>query len=88
MPKYLSLFLNSILGRIQFDRQKTGSSQFNINIQQIRDLWIIEPEKNLQEEIGIEVFGLIEKVSALKNQYSEKLKQADDLFIKMIERPR
>ncbi len=40
LPRYLSVYLNSVLGRIQFDRLKTGSLQFNINIntQQIRDI--------------------------------------------------
>lgn len=85
LPEYLSVYLNSILGRLQFERQKTGSLQFNINIEQIRDLWIIEPAKSFQEEIAKEVFGLVEDVNGLRMQYKQKLKQAEDLFENMLE---
>ena len=84
LPEYLSVYLNSILGRLQFEKQKTGSSQFNINIGQIRDLWIIEPEKNVQEEIARNLFGLVEKVNTLKILYKQKLLQAEDLFMHLL----
>jgi len=85
LPEYLSVYINSILGRTQFDMLKTGALQFNINIQQIRDLWIIEPNKSVQKEIASETFGLIEKASALKLQYKQKLKQAKNTFTDMLE---
>lgn len=84
IPEYLSVYLNSILGRLQFEKQKTGSLQFNINIDQIRDLWIIEPERSVQEGIAEEVFGLVEKANALKIMYKQKLKQAENLFVNML----
>ena len=84
LPEYLSVYVNSILGRIQFDRLKTGALQFNINTQQIRDLWIIEADMRLQKKIASETFDLIKKASALKLQYKQKMKQAEDLFIDML----
>ncbi len=86
LPEYLSVFINSILGRLQFDRLKTGALQFNINTQHIRNLWLIEPEKSIQQEIATEVFCLIEKAKYLKLQYNEKLIQAEALFENVLER--
>jgi len=85
LPEYLSVYINSILGRTQFDRLKTGALQFNINIQQIRNLWIIEPDRRIQEEIASETFSLIQKASALKSQYKQKLKHAENTFTEMLE---
>lgn len=84
LPEYISVYINSILGRTQFDRLKTGALQFNINTQHIRNLWIIEPEKSLQKEIASEVLGLIKDANTLKAQYVQKLKQAEDLFTDML----
>jgi restriction endonuclease S subunit len=84
LPEYISVYINSILGRTQFDRLKTGALQFNINTQHIRNLWIIEPEKSLQKEIASEVFALVQRATLLKEQYSQKLKQAEDLFMNML----
>jgi restriction endonuclease S subunit len=46
--KFLAIYLNSRFGQMQFDRLKTGSLQFNINIRQIRD--IIIPKIPLPEQ--------------------------------------
>lgn len=83
LPRYLSVYLNSILGRIQFDRLKTGSLQFNINIQQIRDVVIIEPDIDVQEDVASTVYQLINQVAMLRRQYQEKLTEAKTRFIEL-----
>jgi type I restriction enzyme M protein len=39
-PFFLAIYLNSRLGQMQFDRLKTGSLQYNINIDQIRSVLV------------------------------------------------
>jgi type I restriction enzyme, S subunit len=84
LPRYVSAYLNSILGRIQFDRLKTGSLQFNINMQHIRAVEIIEPDINVQEDIASSVFSLIDKISELKKQYRERISEAKKRFIELL----
>lgn len=84
LSRYLSIYLNSILGKIQFDRLKTGSSQFNINTQQIRDIIIIEPDLDIQEDIASTIFQLMNQVSTLKTRYQEKLTEAKTRFIELV----
>jgi restriction endonuclease S subunit len=85
LPRYLSVYLNSLLGRMQFDRLKTGSLQFNINLQQIRDVRIIEPDKSTQEDIASAVFHTMDQVATLRVQYQEKLGKARARFLKLLE---
>ncbi len=81
LTKYLCAYLNSILGRMQFERVKTGSAQFNINLDQIRETEIIEPSSEVQEDIAILVSKLLEQLFEMRKIYTEKLQQAKNLFI-------
>jgi type I restriction enzyme M protein len=51
IPKFIAIYLNSRFGQMQFDRLKTGSLQFNINIQHINDVIIPIISKSEQEKI-------------------------------------
>jgi len=63
IPKFLGIYLNSRFGQMQFDRLKTGSLQFNINMEQIKDVVVpLIPEPD-QERI---VKAFEEKHSAIK----------------------
>jgi restriction endonuclease S subunit len=84
LPQYVSAYLNSILGRIQFDQLKTGALQFNINMQQIRAIEIIEPDIDVQEDIAASIFALIDKISRLRKQYQMKISEAENRFVELL----
>jgi type I restriction enzyme M protein len=50
-PDYISLFLNSIFGRQQITRSRTGSLQGNITIPAIKDIKVLIPPRIVQGEI-------------------------------------
>jgi len=50
-PRFAAIYLNSRFGQMQFDRLKTGSLQFNINIQHILDIILPNIPKQEQEQI-------------------------------------
>jgi restriction endonuclease S subunit len=82
LPRYLSAYLNSILGRLQFERVKTGSAQYNVSLDQIREITIIEPDPDVQEDISSAVFDFIGQLAELRKLHQEKLDQAKSRFIK------
>lgn len=84
LPQYISVYLNSVLGRIQYDKLKTGSLQFNINMQQISDIVIIKPDISVQEDVASSVFSLIDQVSALKREYNQRILYAKKRFIELL----
>ena len=55
LPKFIGIYLNSRFGQMQFDRLKTGSLQFNINIPQIKSVLIPKVSETDQKRI-IETF--------------------------------
>jgi len=50
-PLYLSIFLNSQLGKLQTQRETSGAIQTNITIPIIKSLRIIVPDTEIQEKI-------------------------------------
>jgi restriction endonuclease S subunit len=84
LPRYLSVYINSVLGRLQIDRLKTGSAQPNINTQQIREILIIQPETEIQEDIVSAVYSSIEEAKALRIKYADKISEARNLFISLL----
>ena len=83
-PRYLSAYLNSILGRVQFDKLKTGSSQYNINTQHIRNIFVVEPNIDTQEDISHRVFDNIEQIIKLRKDYKELLIKSKCRFIELL----
>jgi len=71
LPEYLYLFLKSDYGQVQFNQIKTGSVQDYIPEEYVYDLYILVPEKNIQEEISKDVGVAMEhriKAEELENE--------------------
>jgi type I restriction enzyme M protein len=75
-PNFLTIYLNSRFGQMQFDRQKTGSLQFNINQEQIKDIIIPLLDKTEQE---IVVRDFDKKHSALRETQRNLIQSKEQL---------
>lgn len=72
-PIYVTVFLNSSLGRAQLDRLKSRSAQPNISIPEIKSIKIPLPPRPIQDRIA-------EIMEEAYEQRKEKLKEAEDLL--------
>lgn len=84
LPQYLALYLNSIFGKIQFDKLKTGALQYNINMQQIKEIKVIVPPIPKQGQIIKKIINLTEQSKQLRDEGLTKLKKAKELFLMKI----
>lgn len=50
-PDYISIFLNSIFGKQQITRSRTGGLQGNITISAIKDIKVLIPPRIVQDEV-------------------------------------
>lgn len=80
LPKFLGIYLNSRFGQMQFDRLKTGSLQFNINRNQIRDILVPRLSEFEQRKIidsferkHGEITRLRQEVQSMASELSEEL---------------
>jgi type I restriction enzyme M protein len=71
-PKYVSVFLNSALGKAQIDRLKGRSAQPNISVPELKSIKIPLPPREIQDEIA----DIVDK--AYKRR-KEKLAEAKEL---------
>lgn len=55
IPEYLFLFLKSDYGKVQLHKIKTGSVQDYIPEEYVNDIWILIPNKKIQEKIAEKV---------------------------------
>ena len=85
IPQYLCIYLNSILGRVQFEKLKTGSSQYNINSGQIKQIKIIIPNIQTQHSIITKITSLLENVNNLRVEGEEILDDARKQFISHVQ---
>lgn len=81
LPKYLCIYLNSILGAVQFERLKTGSSQYNINNEQIKQIKVIVPDVQTQRSIVRKITALLERVNGLREDGESILDDARMQFV-------
>ncbi|MEH1924167.1 restriction endonuclease subunit S [Nostoc sp.] len=51
-PIYLSLYLNSLAGKLQFERSNTGAIQTNLTIPVIESIRVIVPPMEIQEKFA------------------------------------
>jgi type I restriction enzyme M protein len=80
LPKFLGIYLNSRFGQMQFDRLKTGSLQFNINRNQIKDILVprlSEPDQrkiidSFEQKHG-EITRLRQEAQSMESELSEEL---------------
>jgi len=86
IPQYLAIFLNSELGRTQFDRLKTGALQFNINIQQIRQVIVPKPNLEVQRTIIENVQSNLSAAKQLREQYQDSLQKTDNIIAQSLEK--
>lgn len=84
LPKYLYIYLNSILGQLQFEKLKTGSLQYNINAKQIKEIYIIIPDKSTQQTIIDKINNLLTNVSTLKEEGNVMITKSKNQFLKAI----
>jgi type I restriction enzyme S subunit len=82
-PRYVALFINSILGQAQTELLKSGSSGYNINSGQLKEIKILRIKPTLQEEIVNEVKLRTQLAETLKNNYNLLNKIKKKAFIKM-----
>lgn len=77
-PNYVSVFLNSRLGRMQTETAATGPNQKYLNFERIYDLKITLPPRSLQDQIA----------QVMQETYSDrqkKLQQAEQSYQRIIE---
>ena len=67
-PIYVSEFINSYFGRIQIERNTTGSNQLNITIPALESMLIPIPRKEIQNEIAQEIIKAREKLKTENEQ--------------------
>jgi len=80
IAQYLTVFLNSELGRAQFDKLKTGALQFNINIQQIKQVLVPKPSLEVQRAIVKNVKSNLSTAKSLQIQYRKSLEKTDRII--------
>ena len=73
---YLSIVLNSVIGRIQTQRSKIGAIQTNITIPSIKNLVIPLPPKSIQDKIANEVKIRIERAKELQKKGEQTVTKA------------
>lgn len=83
-PRYVSAILNSPIGKVQTDRLSRPSVQANINLQEIGELKIPLPHKQLQDEIVSAISEKVGKADNLRIEAEEILRQAKKKVEEMI----
>lgn len=81
---YLSIVLNSSIGRRQTQRSKIGAIQNNITIPSIKSLVIPLPQKLIQDKIADEAKSRIERAKELKESAKKVFKDAKEKIEKII----
>jgi restriction endonuclease S subunit len=77
-PVYLSLYLNSLIGKMQFERSSTGAIQTNLTIPVIESTLIVAPSLDVQNVIAQEVLRSIQaedESKALLEQAKQNIEQ-------------
>lgn len=83
-PLYLSIILNSQIGKIQTERLSRPSVQSNINLEEISILKIPLPPLAIQNEITEEIKKRIQKAEQLQKEAKEELEKAKQEVEKMV----
>lgn len=76
-PRYVSVFLNSHLGRMQTETAATGPNQKYLNFERIYDLKITVPPHSLQDQIA-------QLMQEAYGKRQKKLEQAEQSYQKII----
>lgn len=76
-PIYLSVFLNSKFGHLQFDQFATGNVQPWLNLSQIKSIKVYVPSKDFQESVKNLALQSLEKRNNSKSLYV----QAENLLL-------
>jgi len=81
---YLSVVLNSVIGRVQTQRNKIGAIQTNITIPSIKNLIIPLPPKSIQNKIANEIKARIEKAKELQKNGKQIVEKTKEKIEKII----
>lgn len=76
-PVYLSVFLSSRYGRLQFDQLATGNVQLWLNLSQIKSIKVFLPSLEVQKSIAKFALEALEEKDKSKSLYS----QAENLLL-------
>lgn len=76
-PVYLSVFLNSKFGHLQFDQFATGNVQPWLNLSQIKSIKVFVPSIDFQESVKILALQALQERNDSKSLYS----QAENLLL-------
>lgn len=79
-----SVVLNSVIGRIQTQRNKIGAIQTNITIPSIKNLIIPIPPEPIQDKIANEVKTRIERAKELQEKEKQIVEKAKEKIKKII----
>ena len=82
--EFISILLNTLIGKIQTEQKAIGAVQKNITIPAIKSIKIPIPPTEIQEEIAEEVKRRRDRGKELKNAAEEVIKLAKDKAEKMI----
>jgi len=81
---YLSAVLNSVIGRVQTQRNKIGAIQTNITIPIIKNLIIPLPPKSIQNKIANEIKARMEKAKELQKRGKQIVEKTKGKIKKII----
>lgn len=85
LPKYISYFLNSRLGKIQTDRYVTGSSRPALDYDAVRELYILYPIKSSEQEAIVgKCDALIDKAKEHREKYNSLVDEIRNITINEI----
>ena len=84
IPHFVTIILNTKIGRLQTERLSRPAVQANINLPEIKSIKIPVPPVEIQEEIAEEVKRRRERARELKKAAGESVKQAKEKVEKMI----
>lgn len=83
-PQYLSIYLNSRLGQLQFDSKKVGAIMGSLSQEAVGQVMIIIPTKEIQDEIVGEVNRRKTEAKALMDEIDASLFEAKAKIEEMI----
>lgn len=83
-PKFVSILLNTSIGRLQTEQKAIGAVQKNITVPAIKSIKIPVPPIEIQNEIAEEVKRRRERAEKLRREADEVLKEAKEKVEGMI----
>lgn len=81
-PLYISIFLNSIYGKLQADRQRTGAVQTNLTIPAILSLKVAIPSEEIQKNLCNDYMKSLARRNRAKELFLTAIKETEKFIEK------